>query len=239
MKAKSKIREFSEKIKKYDNVIDFTLGDPQESIHEDIQEATIQSILNGNTHYSTNIGELSLINKIVEKELFYIQDEIYITSGATQGLFEILMSLLKKGDGLLMGIPVYGNYISLAEYLELDVQFFLFDENYQINEEEIISRIKDNTKAILINHPHNPTGTVYNKKSIQIIHKIMFEYNIHLIWDATYYECGNYPTLYHPMYHDSIFQIHTFSKAYKMSGYRIGYNCIPKKYMYQWQPCID
>lgn len=230
---KSKIREFSERIKNYQNVIDFTLGDPQENIHEDVEEITIDSIKKGRTHYSTNIGEQCFIKELSKKELFYNVNEIYITSGATQGLFEIVMNLLNKGDGILIGIPVYGNYVSLAQYLELDSQFFYFDENYQINEEEIKKKIQPNTKAILINHPHNPTGTVYNKKSIQNIHKIMFEYDLFLIWDATYYECGKYPTLYHPLLHDRIFQIHSFSKAYKMSGFRIGYNCIPEKYMFK------
>ena len=232
MQSKSKIREFSEKIKNYPNVIDFTLGDPQEDVHEDIEKTTIDSIKKGKTHYSTNIGEESLIKEIAKKEIFYKEDEIYITSGATQGLFEILMSLLKKDEGILIGIPSYPNYISLVQYMNLEIQFFLFDSNYQINKQEIIKKITPKTKAILINYPHNPTATLYNKQSIQILHKIILEYDLFLIWDATYYECDIYPTLYHPLLHNHIFQIHSFSKAYKMSGYRIGYNCIPEKYIY-------
>lgn len=232
MQAKSKIREFSEKICNYHNVIDFTLGDPKEDIHEEIQNTIIKSIEKGMTHYSTNNGEKSLIREISKKEIFYKEDEIYITTGATQGLFEIVMTLLKKDDGLLIGIPSYPNYISLADYLNFEIQFFLFDANYQIDEKELIKKITPNTKAILINYPHNPTATLYNKKSIRTLHKIMFEYDLFLIWDATYYECDSYSTLYHPLLHNHIFQIHSFSKAYKMSGFRIGYNCIPEKYAY-------
>ena len=231
MQVKSKIREFSEKIKTYDHVIDFTLGDPQEFVHEDIEEATIHAIRKGLTHYSANIGDKSLIQKLVRKEIFYQDDEIYITSGATQGLFEVFMSLLDEGDGVLIGIPSYPNYISLAQFLKLDIQFFVFDSNYQINEEEIKNKITDKTKAILINYPHNPTGSLLNKKSIHILHKIISEFDLFLIWDATYYECDIYPTLYHPFLHDHIIQVHSFSKAYKMSGYRIGYNCVPRKIM--------
>lgn len=231
MQYKSKISEFYDKVNEYKDVINFTIGDPKETIDEEIKEITIDAIEKGITHYSSNRGEESLIKELIKKEIFYNDNEIYITSGATQGLYEIINILLNKDEGILIGIPTYPNYITLSQYLNLDVQLFQFDSNYQINEQELINKITSKTKAILMNYPHNPTATLYNKKSIQILHKIMFEYNLYLIWDATYYECDIYPTLYDSLLHDQIFQIHSFSKAYKMSGYRIGYNCVPQKYI--------
>lgn len=228
---KSKIRAFHQNLQNYKNVIDFTLGDSKDDVHDDIRKATIDAIYDGDTHYSSNAGEVELRKAIYNKYKVYDIHDIYITSGATQGLFETLFCILHKGDGLLVGIPAYPNYIKLTQLFDLDLQCFRFDENYQIDEQEIRNQIKHHTKAILINHPHNPTGTVYNQHSINIIHKLILEYHLILIWDATYYGCGDYPTLYHPSIHHQLIQIHSFSKSHQMSGFRIGYTCMPHAYI--------
>lgn len=222
--SKSKIREFHRQIKSHNDVIDFTLGDPKEEINDEIKKATTDSINQGNTHYSTNRGELSLIKEISKKEIFYSEEEIYITSGATQGIFEVIMTLLNRKDGVLVGIPTYPSYISLIQLFDLELQCFNFDDEYQIQEHDLRNKITNQTKAIIITHPHNPTGTILNKKTIAILHKIILEFHLYLIWDATYYE-NDFLTLYHPSIHNYLIQVHSFSKNYQMSGYRIGYNC--------------
>lgn len=223
----SRLRIFHEKVKKTEGVIDFTLGDAHENVNEDIKEAAIRSLDHNETHYSESQGLYELRELLCLKEMFYDIQEICITSGATQGLFEVMMTLFEKGDGLLVGIPAYPSYISLCMLFDLDLQTFIFDDEFQISEDFLRAAIKENTKALLINHPHNPSGSVLNQRSIQILHKICKEYDLLLVWDATYFECGSYPTLYHPQLHESIIQIHSFSKSSLMCGFRVGYICAP------------
>ena len=225
---KSHIRDFHEKVKKTENVLDFTLGDSNDHVNDEIKEAAIQSLENNETHYSESQGLYELRDMLRLKEMYYDVQEICITSGATQGLFEVMMALLKKGDGLLIGIPAYPSYISLCTLFELDLQIFVFDDEFQISESSIRAVIQENTKAILINHPHNPSGSALDRKSIQTLHRLCKEYDLLLIWDATYFECSSYLSLYCLSLHEKIIQIHSFSKSSLMCGFRIGYVCVPQ-----------
>lgn len=227
----SKLRAFHDQIKEYEHVIDFTLGDAQEDVHEQVFQATVDSLKRKETHYTDKQGLDELRIALSEREIHYNKDEFLITSGATQGLFEVLMTLLSPKDGLMVGIPAYPSYVSLAILFDLDLQAFLLDEQFQLNEDELEKRCQSNTKAILINYPHNPSGALLNEDSIRLLRRFVCKHNLILIWDAAYYECGSYPTLYHEMLHGQMVQIHSFSKYAQMCGYRIGYVCAPIKWI--------
>ncbi len=223
----SKIRQFHDKMNQYKDRIDFTIGDPFDQADDEIIDEAVNSLKKNDTHYCENQGWYELRKQLSEKEIYYAADEILITSGATQGLFETCMTLLNEKDGVLVPLPCYPSYLSLLTLLKCDIQTFELDENYQISIEKI--KIKENTKAILINHPHNPTGTVLNKKSIKNLQKLILENNLYCIWDATYYEMNNFESLYHFSIHDQIISINSFSKKRKMSGFRVGYVCAEQK----------
>ena len=227
----SRLRIFHDLVKKTENVIDFTLGDGKDDACEEVKKATIESIENNETHYSDSQGLLELRKQLSLKEAAYSCQEFCITSGATQGLFEVLMTLFDQGDGILIGIPLYPSYVSLMTLFGLQLQGFPFDEQFQINEACLESHITKNSKAILVNHPHNPSGSILNCDSIGILYKMALKYDLMLIWDAVYYECGSYPSLYHETVHEKLIQIHSFSKSSQMCGYRIGYICADKKWI--------
>lgn len=224
----SQLRSFSDHVKQIQDVLDFTIGDSNEHAPEKVTQATILSLQQHETHYGSTQGFEALRQKIAVKQKRHLQ-EVHITSGATQGLFEVMMGCLNHHEGVLTSLPTYPGYINTAKALGLEIQYFRMNEDYQISKELLEKSIQKNTKALLINHPHNPSGTLLNQTSIQIIHEIVRKYHLLLIWDAVYMECGQYLTLYKEELRDTIVQIHSFSKNMQMSGFRIGYVCADEK----------
>lgn len=258
-KKASAIRELYEYGKKRkseigeDKVFDFSLGNPSVMPPKVVNE-TIISLLNDceNVHaYTSAVGDYN-VRKSIAKHLndkYFANvscDYIYLTCGAAASLTITLNALLNKGEEVIIFSPYFPEYKVFIEKANGIVQTVLCDEsNFYPNLNDFESKINNNTKAVIINSPNNPTGVIYNEACIKgicdILKKKEMEYNhpIYLISDEPYRELV-YSDAVVPFitnYYNNSIICYSFSKSLSIPGERIGYilvssSCINKDDVY-------
>ena len=217
------------------NVIHLEVGEPDFDMPECIVQAAIEAHQNGTTHYTHSLGDPLLRASISD---FYLSeygvtvdpDCILVTSGSSPAILMTLMLLCQPGDEVIMsnpGYPCYRNFTLACHAEPVCVPLFAeCDFQYDIN--EIKKKITDKTKAIFVNSPMNPTGTLVKEQ----VFKELVSLGIPIISDEIYhglvYE-GNASTILR--YTDKAFVINGFSKRFAMTGLRLGYVIAPKEYM--------
>lgn len=235
----SGIRKMNEKAlameQKGESVIHFEIGRPDFDTPEYIKKACIDSINAGDVFYTSNFGTAELRETIAHKlksqnGIDCKPSEIIVSVGLTEAVFDVLCSILNEGDEILVPDPVWMNYTNVPKLLgAVPVSYHLLEENnYQIDLEEIRRKITDKTKAIVIVTPNNPTGGVLSKESLSELAEIVIEKDIMVLSDEVYERL-----IYDDEMHISIASLpgmkeHTitlngFSKAYSMTGWRLGY----------------
>ena len=149
-----------------EDVVDFTLGDPDVQPHQAIKDAACEAIQKGKTRYSQNAGLLDLRKTIsdyyVRSEGYYYdpQTEIMVSVGAMEGLYLAFLSMLDEGDEVIIPAPYYVNYVQMVQLCHA-VPVIVdkpADEPLSFNVEDIENAITDRTKIIIINTPSNPSG---------------------------------------------------------------------------------
>jgi aminotransferase len=228
-------RQLFDRAKQYNDVVDFTLGDPDFSTPDFICDAACASIKEGKTHYSANAGLLELreaISKRIESENSRHYDangEIIVTVGAMQGLYLSLLSILDEGDEVIIPSPHWINYKQMVQMCKANpVLINAFEENGFVPEiEEINNAISDKTVAIILNSPNNPTGAVYDRETLESISKLANKKNIYVIWDECYksivYDDDYSSMLDCGIDKDKLIVINSCSKRWAMTGWRLGY----------------
>ena len=222
--------------KKYDDVIDFTLGDPDVQPHVNIKKAGCEAIMEGKTRYSQNAGLLELRQAIadyyIRKEGFSYEPltEIMVSVGAMEGLYLALLSILNHGDEVIVPAPYYINYVQMV--MMCGAVPVIVDKSSEeplvFDVADIEAAITNKTKAIIINTPANPSGKIISWDKIHKIALIAQQYDLYVISDEVY-KCL--------IYGDSVFRsivsidgmrertilINSLSKEFCMTGWRIGY----------------
>lgn len=228
--------------KSYNDVIDFTLGDPDVQTHQAIKDAGCRAIQEGKTRYSQNAGVLELRQTIAEyykrTEGFEYSpvDEVIVTVGAMEGLYLTLLSILDPDDEVIIPAPYYVNYVQMVSLCH--AKPVVIDnpeaEELSFNIEDIEAAITPKTKAIIINTPSNPSGKVIPWNKIEALAEIAKTHNLVVISDEVY-KC----LLYDNIKFKSIVDIdgmrertvlvNSLSKEFCMTGWRIGYVLAPKE----------
>ena len=225
--------------KAYDDVIDFTLGDPDIPPHQAIKNAGCRAIQEGKTRYSQNAGLLELREVISQyykrKEgLDYLPlSEIIVTVGAMEGLYLSLLSLLNPGDEVIIPAPYYVNYEQMVQMCHAKpiIVDNLDGEKLGFKVEDVEEAITDKTK-IIINTPSNPSGKIIPVGKIEALAALAKQYDLVIISDEVY-KCL--------IYGDSKFKsiveiegmrertilVNSLSKEFCMTGWRIGYVLAP------------
>lgn len=234
--APSMIRQLFNMAKTMDNVVDFTLGDPDIMPNLNIREAACKAIIDGKTRYSQNAGLLELREVISKKilnseELRYApSSEIAVTVGAMEGLYLTFLSLINDGDEVIIPAPYYVNYKQMVEMCGgIPVIVDPSDkDSLLVSGEEIKKAVSKRTKIILINSPSNPSGKIMSPQTIREIASIVKDYNLIAITDEVYKKL-NYGTVPFlsiatlPEMKDKTVIVNSLSKEFCMTGYRIGY----------------
>ena len=229
-------RKLFDMAKKYDNVIDFTLGDPDYETPDYVKKAACDAIMAGKTKYAANAGIIELRKaaaKRIERETGISYDpntEIQISVGAMEGLFLTLCCLVDPGDEVIIPSPHWVNYKHMTEILNGVPVLVAADEDHDfvVTAEEVADAVTDKTVAIIINSPNNPTGTVYDKETLEKICKLAIEKDIVVIWDECYksilYDGAKFASvLDFPGMKDHAVVINSCSKRFSMTGWRVGY----------------
>ena len=224
-------------------VIHFEIGRPDFDTPEYIKKAAKESLDRGEVFYTSNLGDMGLRKQIAEKlnkenHIPYTAENILVAVGLSEAVFDALMTILDPGDEILVPDPVWMNYVNVPKVLgAVPVPYLLKEENdYQMDLDEIRSRITDKTKALVMVTPNNPTGSVLSRETLEGLAKIAIEKDILIFADEVYERL-----LYHGAEHVSIaslpgmlertFTLNGFSKAYSMTGWRLGYIAAPVEFI--------
>ena len=224
------------------DIIGLGAGEPDFDTPDHIKNAAIEAIKNGETKYTAVDGTPALKKAIAKKfykdnSIKYNIDEIIVSVGGKQVLYNALMSSINPGDEVIIPSPFWVSYpdmVSLAGVVPIIVEG-KEKNNFKIQPEDIRDKISTKTKWIIINSPSNPTGSSYSAEELRDIGNLLLEYeNIFVMSDDIYekivYDDFKFFSLAEvmPELKDRILTVNGVSKAYAMTGWRIGYAGGPK-----------
>jgi len=239
--APSGIRAFFDLVLGMKDVISLGVGEPDFVTPWNIREKAIKSIEDGFTSYTSNKGMIELrkeINQFLTKRFklsYDPENEILITVGVSEALDLVMRALLNPGDKVLVPEPIYVSYGPVVELAGGKVILLKTDvkNGFKITPDQIEKACVKGVRAIMINYPCNPTGTSYSRNELQELAKVIKKKNLILISDEIYdeltydFDHTPFPTI-EGMKERTIY-LNGFSKAYAMTGFRIGYVCGPEK----------
>ena len=242
--APSGIRKMNEKALEMERagepVLHFEIGRPDFDTPEYIKKACIDSITAGDVFYTSNFGILPLREAIANKlrtqnKLDCKASEIIVSVGLTEAVYDVLCSILDEGDEILVPDPVWINYMNVPKLLgAVPVSYHLREENdYQIDLDEIKNSITDKTKAMVIITPNNPTGGVLSESVLTELARLAVENDILVLADEVYerliYDGEKHISIASlPGMKERTVTLNGFSKAYSMTGWRLGYAAAPE-----------
>lgn len=233
-------RTLFNKAKAYDDVIDFTLGDPDVQPHKAVKDAACAAIQAGKTRYSQNAGLIELRETISDyyerKEGFRYNPvtEILVSVGAMEGLYLALLAIINDGDEVIIPAPYYVNYVQMVEMCHgVPVVIDNPDaDELSFNVADVEAAVTPRTRAIIINTPANPSAKIIPQDKIEALAAIAKRHNLVVISDEVY-KCLIYGTekfrsivAVDGMRGRTIL-VNSLSKEFCMTGYRIGYVLAP------------
>ena len=236
---KSGIRVFFELVNTMDNVVSLGVGEPDFTTPWTIRESGIYSIEKGHTSYTSNLGMPKLRNAICDyvarnyNIAYRPENECIVTVGVSEALDITMRAILDPGDEVIYSEPCFVSYpaeILMAHGVPVPV-VTKKEDAFALSPEEVRKKITPRTKAILINFPCNPTGAVMPESNLRELAKIAEEHDLLVITDEIYseliYEDRHVSIASLPGMKERCIFLHGFSKAFAMTGWRIGYACGP------------
>jgi len=217
------------------DVISFSLGEPDFKTPQRIIEAAEQSLNRGETHYTQSKGVPELRDAITEKlkadnKLPATSDDILVTPGAKQAIFEAICTLLNEGDEAVLFDPAWVSYEAIVKFAGGKPTMVPVYERNGYQPVDFQDFVNNKTKLIILNSPCNPTGAVYDKPTITAIAEIAEDYGLYVISDEVYEKIiydGEHFSI-GTLIPDLTITVNGFSKAYAMTGWRLGYALAPK-----------
>ena len=235
----SGIRRFFDIAATMDDVISLGIGEPDFATPEPIVQAGIKALRRGETHYSSNSGLMELRRAIAEHldrrygQTYNPASEILITVGVSEALYLALAATLDPGDEVIIPEPCFVSYAPEVVFAGgRPVMIPTRVENgFQVTADEVKAAITPQTKVLLIGYPNNPTGAVMSRERLNEIAAVAKQHNLLVISDEIYdrlvygVEHVCFPSL--PGMYSRTVLLQGFSKAYAMTGWRIGYIAAP------------
>jgi aminotransferase len=236
---RSGIRDFFELVQGVPDIISLGVGEPDFVTPWRIREAAIYSLERGRTSYTSNSGLIKLrqsISRYVSQHFdvsYDANDEILVTVGVSEALDIALRALIDPGDEIIYHEPCYVSYapsIVMAHGVPVPVKCQASNA-FALDPEALISAITPKTKAIVLNFPTNPTGGTLTADQVKRIAEIAVQHDLVVISDEIYseltFEGGHVSIASMPGMRERTIFLHGFSKAFAMTGFRIGYACAP------------
>ena len=237
----SGIRKFFDIVSEMPDAISLGVGEPDFDTPWHIREEDIYSLEKGKTFYTSNSGLLELREEICKwyKRKYNVdydyKKEALITVGGSEGIDLAFRAMLDPGDEVIIPEPCYVSYVPCVELAGgVPVTIALKNENqFRLTSEELLGAITDKTKILILAYPSNPTGAIMTREDLEPIAKICQEKDIFVISDEIYSEL-TYGDAQHctigslPGMKERTIIINGFSKAYAMTGWRLGYALAPQ-----------
>lgn len=240
----SRIRAFDQKVSGIPGIIKLTIGEPDLATPEHIKQAAIADIQADDSHYAPQAGKPELLEAIsayLDRSInvhYDPKNEICVTVGATGALNDVFMTLLNPGDKILVPTPVWALYFQLIKMTgAIPVQIDTKKDDFILTPERLRHVLEGRgkgAKAIILTDPSNPTGRVYPAEILKGLAEVIKEYKVFSVTDEIYAEL-----VYGDAEHHSLSEyipehnilISGLSKAYAMTGWRLGYIAGPKEIM--------
>ncbi len=237
----SGIRKFFDIVSEMPDAISLGVGEPDFDTPWHIRDEGIYALEKGRTFYTSNAGLKELREEIVrylERRIhtsYNPVDEVLITVGGSEGIDMAFRAMLNPGDEVLIPQPSYVSYEPCAVLADgVPVIIELKAENdFRLTKQELLSAITDKTKILVLPFPNNPTGAIMEKKDLEEIAEVCIEKDIYVLSDEIYSELsykGDHVSIASlPGMRERTILINGFSKAYAMTGWRLGYACGPRE----------
>lgn len=216
-----------------------TIGEPDLDTPQPIKDAAWEALNRGCTHYAPNQGTPALRQAVAEYETLrgnpVKPEQVLITVGSSQALFTALLGILNPGEEVIVPVPAFSLYESIVtaaggKVVPLDVS----ETGFQITREALDSLVTEKTKAVILNSPNNPTGSVLNEQSLAAVKAAVLGKPIFLVIDHVYSLLSYGPcpdlSLDRDLKEQTIL-CQSFSKPYAMTGWRLGYLVCPEYVM--------
>lgn len=236
----SGIRKFFDIVNEMPDAISLGVGEPDFDTPWHIREEGIYSLEKGRTYYTSNAGLMDLREAIVEYTertlgiRYHAKDEVLVTVGGSEAIDIALRAMLNPGDEVIMPEPCYVSYlpcIKLANGVPVSVEL---EEKYEfrLQKEQLLNAITDKTKVLILSYPNNPTGAIMTKEDLKSIAEVVIEKDLFVISDEIYaaltYGVEHTSIASFPGMKERTIVINGFSKAFAMTGWRLGYAMGPK-----------
>ncbi len=224
------------------DVVNFGAGEPDFDTPEFIKDAAIESLKSGFTKYTPTSGTADLKKAICEKlkkdnGLDYSPSNIIVSLGAKHSIYNAVLALVDPGEEVIIPAPYWVSYPEMVNMAEGKCVFIKTDEStgFTASVDQLREAITPKTRMLILNSPSNPTGGVYSRKQLEEIAELMVEKGIYVISDEIYEKI-----IYDGLEHVSIaslgdeikkltITVNGFSKAYSMTGWRLGYAAAEKE----------
>ena len=242
----SGIRVIFEKAQSMSDVVRLEVGEPDFDTPENIRAAALEALHKGETHYTSSAGILELREEISRKfhsdnSLEYdAKTQIVVTAGSQNSLNLALMAIVNPGEEVLIPDPGWPNYEVLTKMAQgIPIRYPLRESNsFRLDQEDLKAKVNKKTKAVIICSPSNPTGSVLEEKHLQAVASIAEENDLLVISDEIYekiiYQSAKHRSIGAlPGMAERVVTVNGFSKAYAMTGWRLGYAGGPREIISQ------
>jgi aspartate aminotransferase len=224
------------------DIVNFGVGEPDFDTPENIREAGIRAIKEGFTRYTPVGGIPELKEAICDKfkadyGLTYKPAEVLVSCGGKHGLYNLFQIMFDPGDEVIIPAPFWVSYVPMAMLAEAVPVIVPTREanGFKLTAAELKASLTSKTKALVLNSPSNPTGGVYTKKELEDLGKVVLEHGLFVISDDIYdkilFDGAKFVNIamLDPELKARTFILNGVSKAYAMTGWRIGYLCGPQE----------
>jgi len=234
--ATLRISDLANKLKRSGkDVISFSVGEPDFATPQHIMDAAKKALDEGKTHYTPSAGipELreAIANKFKENGISASADEVIVTPGAKQAIFEGILSILNEGDEAILFDPAWVSYESCVRLAGAKPVWVRTDEKKGFVPDNFMDSITRRTKLIILNTPGNPTGAVFDENTLKMIADIAKAHDIFVLSDEVYekiiYEGAHISIASFDGMRERTITVNGFSKSYAMTGWRLGYATAP------------
>lgn len=225
------------------DVIGLAAGEPDFDTPGAIVEAGIEALRKGYTRYTPNTGTSQLRKAIVQKlkednGLTYAEDEIVVSNGAKQAIWQAVLATCSPGDEVIIPAPYWVSYPEMAQLAGATPIIINTapEANFLLTAQQLQAALTPKSRLLILCTPSNPTGSVYPKEALEALADVVRQHPRLLVLSDEIYEHILYPPAQHhsfaalPDMHPRTLTVNGFSKAYAMTGWRLGYLAAPKKF---------
>ena len=233
----SGIRKFFDIVNTMDDAISLGVGEPDFVTPWHIRDAGVYSLEKGQTYYTSNSGLIELreeiCNYVKKFDLNYTPDEVLVTVGGSEAIDLAMRTVLSPGDEVIIPEPSFVCYkpcTALAGGVPVTIQTKA-ENAFKLTAEEVLEKITDKTKLLVLSYPNNPTGAIMEREDLEKIAKVVKDKNIMVLSDEIYAELtykGKHVSIASlPDMKERTIVVNGFSKAFAMTGWRLGFVMAP------------